>query len=91
MKSIAETISLFKPDPKAPKHELSASVNEIIKVVGEEKGYGYGYWLKLVKKSGLSFGGIMGLLKSIENMDKKYPKGAVLTNKLLNKNGKKSI
>ncbi len=61
-------------------HEKQAIVDEIIKVVGLHPKYGYKYWLSKVK--GYSYGEILGILKSIENMDKKYPKGAVLTNKL---------
>ena len=68
-----------------PPHALAASVSEIIKVVGDHPKYGYGYWLRIVKKSKRGYGDILGLLKEIEKMDMKYPKGATLTNKLLNK------
>lgn len=91
MKSLAEMMSEFKPDPKAPKHELAASVNEIIQVVGKHKKYGYGYWLGLVRRSGKSYTEILGLLKELKAMDAKYPKGAVLTNKLIGKRNEKNI
>jgi len=73
-------IKLKKP-VKAP-HELSATV-QLLKDEGLVKGrYGFGYWLALVKKSKTSYTEMIGILKSLEGMDKKYPKGAVLTNKL---------
>ena len=66
---------------KSP-HELAGTV-QLIKDEGLVKGrYGFGYWLALVKKSKTSYTEMIGILKSLEGMDKKYPKGAVLTNKL---------
>lgn len=85
MKSLSDHLPLFEHDPKAPKHPLAASVNEILKFVGENKKYTYGYWLRLVSKSGKTYGEILSLIKSLEKMDKKYPRGAVLTNKLMDK------
>ena len=63
-------------------HEIAATVNEIIKVVGEHPKYGYAYWLGKVKRSGKSYNEMIGILKGIAEMDPKYPKGATLTNKL---------
>jgi hypothetical protein len=71
-------------------HELAATVNEIIKVVGLHPKYGYRYWLGKVKRSGKGYGEMAGILKEISGMDAKYPKGATLTNKLSRKiNGRK--
>ena len=70
------------PREKPPPHELSACVNEIERVVGFTGKYGRGYWLFQVKRSGKAYPEMMGILKDIERMDAKYPKGATLTNKL---------
>ena len=75
---------------KKPPHPLSACTDEIQKTVGYTKQYGRGYWLRLLstyrKKHNLEaevvFTFLLGVLKEIGGMDKKYPKGAVLTNKL---------
>ena len=67
---------------KKPPHELAAIVTEIIKVVGEHPRYGFKYWLRIVKSSKKSYSEVMGILKELENLPSKYPKGAVLTNKL---------
>ena len=72
-----------KKDKKPPPHELALIVDEIIKVVGEDPKYNYRYWLRRAK--GWRYGDIMAILKDIQKMDKKYPKGATLTNKLLRK------
>jgi len=74
-------IKLKKKTVKSP-HELSATV-QLLKDEGLVKGrYGFGYWLALVKKSKTSYTEMIGILKSLEGMDKKYNKGGVLTNKL---------
>lgn len=89
VRSIGEQLKMPLPSPKrsaewAP-HELAATVNEIIKVVGEHPKYGYKYWLGMVKRSGKGYNEMLGLLKQISDMDAKYPKGATLTNKLSRK------
>ena len=73
------------PKEKPPPHELAASVNEIGKVIGFTDKYGYKYWLRQVKASGKAYPEMLGILKGIERMDSKYPKGATLTNKLKRK------
>jgi hypothetical protein len=71
-----------KKQEGAPPHELSASVNEIEKVIPFTSKYGRGYWLAQVKRSGKAYPEILGILKNIEKMDKKYSKGGTLTNQL---------
>jgi len=72
---------------KVPRHEIAASVDEIKKVLNfDDKGkYGYKYWLRKVKRSGKGYTEILGILKEIEAMDKKYNKGGRLTNILSGK------
>lgn len=89
MKTIGEQLKMPLPEKKrsvdwAP-HELAATVNEIIKTVGDHPKYGYGYWLGKVKRSGKGYNEMLGLLKELGRMDPKYPKGATLTNKLTGK------
>lgn len=87
MKNISELLNIdrkpmvFKPPP----HELAASVDEIIKVVGITPKYGYKYWLGKVKRSNKQYTEILGILKDIQRMDSKYNKGGRLTNILSNK------
>lgn len=68
------------PDPKAPKHEKAAIVNEIIAVVGDHPKYNFKYWLRMIGNR--TYGEMLGLLKEISNAPDKFPKGALLTNKL---------
>lgn len=72
---------------KGPSHELAATVQEIIDLVGATKKYGFGYWLGVVKRSGISFSEMQGILKEVRNADAKYPKGALLT-VIIKRNGK---
>ena len=88
MKNIADLLPDQKKSLRSPEwapHELAATVNEIIKVVGDHPKYGYKYWLGMVKRCGKGYGAMLGLLKEISAMDPKYPKGATLTNKLSKK------
>ena len=78
MKSIAETLKSRSVE-WAP-HELAATVNSIIAIVGDHPKYNYRYWLGKVKRSGKTFTGMHGILKGIADMDKKYSKGGRLTN-----------
>ena len=80
-KAIGDIIKLPKTTTNPP-HELSATVELIKNEIPFTKSYGWGYWLKLVKKSNVSYTEMIGILKSLEGMDKKYNKGGVLTNKL---------
>lgn len=83
MQSLFDVLQDRTEQIKKPRHEKSAMVDEIIKIVGVSAKYGYTYWLRKIKD--WSYPELMGLLKSIEKMDSKYPKGATLTNKLLRK------
>lgn len=76
------------PVKKKPPHELSATVDEIQKVLKftHNEKYGYMYWLRKVK--GWSYNEIIGILKEIASVDPKYSKGGMLTNKLSNKKKK---
>ncbi len=65
-----------------PKHELAASVQEIIDLIGETKQYNFKYWLRKVKLSKISYTGILGILKEANNLPDKYSKGGFITNQL---------
>jgi hypothetical protein len=75
----------MKPKAKAPSHELAASVNEIIALVGTSKQYDYGYWLRKVKTSRMSFCEVLGVLKEARDLPGKYNQGGFITNKLCRK------
>lgn len=67
---------------KPPRHEQNAKVDEILKVIGKNDRYKYGFWLKYVKK--FSFGRILEICKLAENLPGKYSKGGFMVNKLKN-------
>ena len=72
---------------KGPTHELAATVDEISKIVPLTKRYGFGFWLKLVQRSGVSYTEMFGILKEIskagvDKTGKPYNKGALLVSKL---------
>lgn len=69
-----------KVDNKAPKHDVAASVNEIIKIVGESKQYNYGYWLRKVKN--VPYSKVLEICKNASNLGAKYSKGGYITNSL---------
>ena len=80
---------------KAPPHELSATTNLIDEAGLFTKKYGRSYWLGKVKRSGVSYSEMIGILKEIRNMPAQYSKGGRLTNLLTaqgkkNKDGKKT-
>ena len=66
---------------KLPPHELAATV-DLIKTAGliKEPTYGYNYWLGKVKRAGVSYTDMIGILKNLQSMDSKYSKGGTLTN-----------
>lgn len=79
--------AFMQPQKRGATHELAATVDEISKVVPLTKRYGFGFWLKLVQKSGVSYTQMFGILKEIarignDKQGKPYNKGAVLTSKL---------
>jgi hypothetical protein len=84
MQSMASLFEKRMEEPKeaskGPSHRKSAIVDEIIKVVGISKRYGYGYWLKKIGNRG--YGDVMAMLKDVQGAPDKFPKGALLTNKL---------
>jgi hypothetical protein len=86
VKSIGDALKNYtKPEGKIPRHEKSAIVDEIKKVVkfNDTDKYGYKYWLRMIGQR--SYGEMMGILKEIEKAPSKFPKGALLTNKLRKK------
>lgn len=68
---------------RPPGHEKAAIVDEIIKLAPITAKYGYTYWLSLIKRSGVRFTDIIGILKNIESAPSQYPKGALITNRLV--------
>lgn len=84
LKSIGDLLpKTVAPDAKAPKHEKAAIVNEIIELCGEHPKYNYKYWLRMIGNRG--YGEMQGILKEVRNAPDKFPKGALLTNKLRKK------
>jgi len=65
---------------KTPPHELSACVDEIIKICPVTKEYSYTYWLRKVKKSGLNLYQVEQLLAKSQELDKKYSKCGFIVN-----------
>jgi hypothetical protein len=87
--SISSVLSVLAkvPSVKGPTHELAATVDEISKVVPLTKKYGFGFWLKLVQKSRVSYTEMFGILKEIsratvDKTGRPYNKGALLVSKL---------
>lgn len=89
--SIADTLARMaekkEVKKRPPNHELAATVDEVVKVIPLTARYGYGYWLKLIKRSGVSYTEMFGILKEISNMGndktgKPYNKAGTLVNKL---------
>lgn len=68
-------------NPTAP-HQLADKVNRIMEVVPSNRRYPYGYWLKKVKNSNLSWGMIDNICRTAEGLDKKYSKGGYISNQL---------
>lgn len=66
---------------KAP-HDLATIVDEIIKVTGTTKTYGYKYWLRKVKTSKLSYNEILSLVEKARTLQDKYSKGGFLTKRI---------
>ena len=86
MKRIENNPGRFKKKKKKPPpHDLSAMTELIKEEIGFNQKYGRGYWLRHLKKSKISYGELIGVLKEISNLPLKYNKGGRLTNIL---NGK---
>ena len=79
---LKQRLAASVPQQKKPPHELAAIVDEINKAGLVTKKYGYTYWLGKVKRAGISYNDIHGILKEIRGMDAKYSKGGRLTNVL---------
>ena len=89
MRGIGEILNTPKKDDiKHPRHEKSAIVDEIIKVVGDHSKYNYKYWLRMI--GDVRYNEMLGMLKEVQNAPDRYAKGAILTNKLRRRNAKKS-
>lgn len=71
-----------KPEPKAPPHEISATANLIEEARLFTPKYGRTYWMGKIKRAGISYNEMIGVLKEISGMDPKYSKGGRLTNLL---------
>lgn len=67
-----------KPAP----HEIAAASNLIEEAGLFTKKYGRTYWLGKIKRAGVSYNEMIGILKEIRGMDPKYSKGGRLTNVL---------
>lgn len=83
MKGLENYLNKYQTKQKGPAHEQAAKVDEIIKVVGKNDRYPYGFWLRKVKK--FSYGQILAMCKEASNLNSKYSKGGFLTNKLCHK------
>lgn len=70
------------PKQKPPPHEISATANLIEEAGLFTKKYGRTYWMGKVKRAGVSYNEMVGILKQISGMDPKYSKGGRLTNVL---------
>lgn len=73
------------PKKKKPPHEKSATVDLIQNAGLVTKTYGYTYWLSKVKRAGVTYNDILGIIKEVQGMDAKYNKGGRLTNLLTEK------
>lgn len=66
-------------------HETWAITN-LIKDAGLfQEPYGRFYWLKMVAESKISYNEMLGIIKDVFRMNKKYNKGGYLTNVLIQK------
>ena len=88
MKSVSTDIKNLLPDLerfKNPKttapHELADSVNYIGEKIGFTERYGFGYWLKRIKRKGLTYFQVKELVDTAMTLDGKYSRGGFLTNK----------
>jgi len=79
---LKDSLALFELKKKAPPHEISASCDEIIKICPLDKKHGYGYWLRLVKKSGKSYNDILYLTGKAKGLDEKFNKCGFVVNQL---------
>lgn len=65
---------------KAPPHEKAASVNAIVKLLGNNKVYNYQYWLRKVGDA--NYSDVLDILKKASTLPKKYNLGGFITNEL---------
>lgn len=83
---MAELLARFQqegPKEAPPPHELAAAVNLIRDAnLFSEPTYGYTFWLGKVKRAGVSYSDMVGILKNIQSMNGKYNKGGTLNNQL---------
>ena len=81
MKHAFEDYKSIKKKTEAP-HELADMTELIRKTYGFTKRYTRGFWLKRLKKSGLSYFSLKKLIKQSEELDKKYNIVGWIVNKL---------
>lgn len=72
--------SKFDIKKKGPPHSKAASVDEIIKLVGENRTYNYTYWLRKIGIA--SYGDVLGIIKQASDLPKGYSRGGFITNRL---------
>lgn len=77
--SILTKYKAVKDTEKKPPHEKAASVDEIIKLLGENKVYNYSYWLRKVGTA--SYSKILEIVKAAKDMPVEM-QGGYLTNQL---------
>ena len=65
---------------KKPKHVKAAAAQEIVDVVGDEKNFPFGFWLKMIGPTPYSV--VVGFLKEIQSYPKEWNKGPIMINKL---------
>lgn len=81
MESLGSIMDRYKnKHVSPPRHEKAAAVNEIIKVLGDNKTYNYPYWLKKVGSA--SYSVVLEILKEAAVLPSQYSKGGYVTNKL---------
>lgn len=81
MNNIKDLLQTRTRKTKAP-HELADSVDYIGKRIGFTGRYGYGYWLKKIKKKGLTYFQVKELVDKAQVLPDKYSKGGFLSNQL---------
>lgn len=80
IKSLLDKYEDRKKVKKPPSHAKAAAVNEIIRVLGQNKMYDFKYWLTKVGKA--SYSTVLRIVKEAQNLPPEYSKGGYITNKL---------
>lgn len=82
MNNINEFLTLEPREETAAKHELADSVCHIRDNIGFNERYGFGYWLKRVKKKGLTKFQVEELVSTALTLDPKYNRAGWLSNQM---------